>query len=78
MAIIDGNKCDGCGKMTFDCYEEIGWLHFDGAVAIARHAGRRHDRQAQSDYVQDVQDFCGLDCLVKTLDRERDKRTASK
>lgn len=80
MSEISGRKCDGCGKTTLDRYEEKGWIEFAsamGGIAITRSAGRAPDRQASTDYLPNVRDFCSLECLGNQLDAMATKRAAA-
>jgi hypothetical protein len=73
MSSIDKQKCDNCGKETYDKYEEIGWIQFvGGTITVSK--GRKPDRCADSKFINletsKYLDFCCLDCLVNYIKAE--------
>ncbi len=69
MSKIERTKCDHCGKEVIDPYAETGWIYLskDGlAVRMGRVDG------APKAFHPRGSDFCGLACLVKALDDQRE------
>ncbi len=72
-------KCDGCGKTVANPYAEPGWIQIHASndstrsACVTRSWGAYDDRIHcyKTDFLENVSDFCGIDCLVRALDVKR-------
>ena len=78
MGKITMTTCDHCGKRVENHYEARGWIQLTHdctkPVEISRATGVYKGGSFQTDYLQHVSDFCGVECLVAALDKKATER----
>lgn len=81
MSDVTQNRCDHCGKIVANRCEQKGWIHFyasASSVSVSRSAGYYGQSAFVSDYLSNVTDFCGVECLVAALDAQIQKREVAR
>jgi hypothetical protein len=78
MSDITMQRCDHCKKVAENCRATRGWIHFNKRVSIGRATGHYDKTAYESDYLQEVEDFCSIACLVGALDQKAREREDAK
>ena len=80
MGKITMTTCDHCGKRVENHFEARGWIQITSGcvkpVEVSRATGVYKGGSFQTDYLQRVSDFCGIECLVAALDAKASERRA--